>query len=68
MLQNEYLVAKIGFDTAENEPPKVSGGSEFHPTVSHTGPTAHLMNARVRTKYAIKDDATIQKRSATGDV
>ena len=23
MLQNEYLVAKIGFDTAENEPSKV---------------------------------------------
>ena len=25
MLQNEYLVAKIGFDTDENEPPKVWG-------------------------------------------
>ena len=24
MLQNEYLVAKIGVDTAENEPSKVS--------------------------------------------
>ena len=24
MLQNEYLVAKIGFDTEENEPSKVS--------------------------------------------
>ena len=24
MLKNEYLVAKIGFDTAENEPLKVS--------------------------------------------
>ena len=23
MLQNEYLVAKIGFDTAENEPSKI---------------------------------------------
>jgi hypothetical protein len=23
MLQNEYLVAKVGVDTAENEPPKV---------------------------------------------
>ena len=39
MLQNEYLVAKIGVDTAENEPSKVSGGSEFHPAVSHTDPT-----------------------------
>ena len=25
MLQNEYLVANIGFDTAENEPLKVLG-------------------------------------------
>ena len=24
------MVAKIGVDTAENEPSKVSGGSEFH--------------------------------------
>jgi len=39
MLKNEYLVAKIGVDTAENEPSKVSGGSEFHPAVSHTDPT-----------------------------
>ena len=39
MLQNDYLVAKIGFDTADNEPSKVSGASEFHPIVSHTGPT-----------------------------
>ncbi len=23
MLQNDYLVAKIGVDTAENEPPKI---------------------------------------------
>ena len=37
--KNEYLVAKIGVDTAENEPSKVSGGSEFHPAVSHTDPT-----------------------------
>ena len=39
LLQNEYLIAKIGVDTAENEPSKVSGGSEFHPAVSHTDPT-----------------------------
>ena len=24
MVQQDYVVAKIGFDTAENEPPKVS--------------------------------------------
>ena len=30
MLKNEYLVAKIGVDTAENEPSKVSVFSEFH--------------------------------------
>ena len=28
MLQNEYLVAKIGFDTEENEPSKGGGSSE----------------------------------------
>ena len=39
MLLNEYLVAKIGVDTAENEPSKVSGASEFHSIVSHTDPT-----------------------------
>ena len=29
MLQNEYLDAKIGFDTEENELSKVSQGSRF---------------------------------------
>ena len=28
MLQNEYLVAKIGVDTAENEPSKVWGARQ----------------------------------------
>ena len=41
--KNEYLVAKIGVDTAENEPSKVSGGSEFHPAVSHTDPTLSIL-------------------------
>ena len=27
MLKNEYLVAKIGVDTAENEPSKIGGSS-----------------------------------------
>ena len=30
MLQNEYLVAKFGFDTAENEPLKVWGLIQFN--------------------------------------
>ena len=31
-LQNEYLVAKIGFDPAENEPDKVWSGSSGVPS------------------------------------
>ena len=29
MLQNEYLVAKIGFDDVDNEPLKVLGGDSI---------------------------------------
>ena len=39
MLKNEALVAKIGVDTAENDPSKVSGGEWVSPWVSYTDPT-----------------------------
>ena len=35
MLQNEYLVAKIGVDTAENEPFKVCRSKQAPPTPGH---------------------------------
>ena len=35
MLQNEYLVANIGVDTAENEPFKVCGSKQAPPTPGH---------------------------------
>ena len=31
MLQKEYLLARIGFDTAENEPPNISMVSNINP-------------------------------------
>ena len=53
MLKNECLVAKIGVDTAENEPSKVSGASEFHrefhiripPAPVETSPTRRSLPA-----------------------
>ena len=36
MLRNEYLVAKIGVDTAENEPSKASGEGAVSFTVGFT--------------------------------
>jgi hypothetical protein len=30
MLKNEYLVAKIGFDTAENEPSEKCGSGSWY--------------------------------------
>ena len=44
MLKNEYLVAEIGVDTAENEPSKVSrnGGSQNASVMDHVGTASCL--------------------------
>ena len=61
MLKNEYLVAKIGVDTAENEPSKVSGGSEFHPAVSHTDPTVAPLK-QTSSRVSSQAQKSVQRR------
>ena len=56
--QNEYLVAKIGFYAAQNEPSKVSRGEGVSPIVSHPHPTVSRGYPEWRTNEVICDKST----------